>query len=80
MENNTIEKIDKFLIEGPMYGKQKSKLWKKYREEIFDAKNKRVLTKLMAKIEKDASIGNLLTAEMMDLVDKIDQKAVNMDK
>jgi len=81
MENNILlERIDKILIESPMYGKMKSKLWMKYREEIVSAKDKKALTKLMAAIEKDTKNGKLIDKEMMDLIDKVDQKAVNLGK
>ena len=77
---NTLEKIDKLLIEGPMYGKMKSKLWKDYKEKIVSAKDKKVLTKLLATIEKDTKSGKLTDGEMMDLIDFVDQKAVKLDK
>ena len=75
-----LEKIDKLLVESPIYGKEKSKLWKKYKEEIVSAKDKSVLTKLMATIEKDTKVGKLTDGELMDLIDKVDQKSVNLGK
>lgn len=81
MENNVLlERIDKLLIESPLYGKAKSKIWSKYKEEIVSAKNKKVLTKIMAKVEKDQKSGKITDAEMMDLIDKVDQKAVKLGK
>jgi len=77
---NTLEKIDKLLIESPLYGKEKSKLWNKYKKDIVSAKDKKVLTKLMATIEKDTKSGKLTDSEMMDLIDKVDQKAIKLGK
>jgi len=81
MENNILlEKIDKLLIESPLYGKAKSKLWKKYVEQIVSAKDKNALTKFLSSIEKDTKKGKLTDIEMMDLIDKVDQKAVKLGK
>ena len=41
MDNILLERIDKLLIESPLYGKEKSRAWKMYREMILNAKNKR---------------------------------------
>ena len=81
MENNMLlEKIDKILIESPLYGKAKSKQWKKYIEKIVSVKDKKALTKILSTIEKDTKSGKLTDSEMMDLIDKIDQKAVKLGK
>ena len=81
MENNILlEKIDRILIESPLYGKAKSKLWKMYVDKIVDAKDKKVLTKILKTVEKDTKSGKLTDMEMMDLIDKVDQKAVKLGK
>ena len=81
MENNILlEKIDKLLIESPLYGKEKSKLWKKYKKTILDAKDKKSLTKILSAIEKDTKKGKLTDTEMMDLIDQVDLKAVKLGK
>jgi len=78
--NILLERIEKLLIESPLYGMEKSKLWKKYTADIVSAKDKKALTKLMASAEKDTRSRKLTDKEMMDLVDKIDLKAVKLGK
>lgn len=74
------EKLDMYLQEGPLYGKPKSKAWKDWREKVLTAKNKRELEKFLQQISKEGEKGKLSPAEVMDLVDKVDQKAVNLAK
>lgn len=79
-DNILLERIEKLLVESPLYGMEKSKAWKKYTAEVLKAKDKSVLTKLMASIEKDTKVGKLTDKEMMDLIDKIDSKSVKLGK
>ena len=80
MDNILLEKIDKLLVESPVYGREKSKSWKNYTASIEKAKDKNALTKLMASIEKDTRSGKLTDKEMMDLIDKVDSKSVKLGK
>jgi GTPase Era involved in 16S rRNA processing len=79
---NIIDKIDYLIPESsfPIYGKKKSKIWLDYREKIVSAKKAAVLTSLMKSMEKDVKSGKLTFDELMDLVDKTDQKKIMMGK
>lgn len=79
---NIINKIDTLIPESSfsIYGKKKSKIWLDYREKIVSAKKAAVLTSLMKSMEKDVKSGKLTFDELMDLVDKTDQKKIMMGK
>ena len=70
------ERIDKFMIETkfPIYGKEKSKPYLKMRQQVFDATSDEQLTLLMKEMEKMLRKGELNQGELMDLIDKVDQK------
>ena len=71
-----LERIDKMTLESrfPIYGKQKSKPYLKMRQDIFDATSDEQLTILMKDMEKMLRKGELQQGEMIDLIDKVDQK------
>ncbi len=74
------DRLDMYLQEGPLFGKLKSKAWKTWREKIVSAKDKKELGKHLQKISKEGESGKLTPAEVMDLVDKVDLKAMNLAK
>ena len=71
-----IEKLEKMTLESkfPIYGREKSKNYLALRQKIFDATSDKELTDLMKTMEGMFRKGQLNQGEMMDLVDKIDQK------
>lgn len=80
MKKGLLERLDMFLQEGPLYGKAKSKAWKDWKEKVVSAKNKKELEKILQQISKMGEQGKLTPPEVMDLVDKVDQKAMNLAK
>lgn len=70
------ERIDKMMLESsfPIYGKEKSKPYLKMRQDIFDATSDEQLTLLMKEMEKMFKKKQLNQGELMDLIDKVDQK------
>ena len=69
-----IEQIDKMTIEASIYGKPKSKPYLTMRQKVFDATSDEQLTLLMKDMEKMLKKGELNQGELMDLIDKVDQK------
>jgi hypothetical protein len=70
------ERIDKIMLESnpKIYGKEKSKPYLKMRQDIFDATSDEQLTLLMKEMEKMLKKKQLDQGELMDLIDKVDQK------
>lgn len=64
----------------PIYGEQKSKEYLKFRQEVFDATKDSQLTQLMKQMEMSMKKGKLDYEEMIDLIDKVDQKKMKINK
>ena len=75
-------KIDLLLNEAGygLYGKEKSKNWKTLRQSILTAKDEKTVRKIMGNLEKMLRAGQITMAELQDLVDKADQKILNLRK
>lgn len=69
-----IEKLDKMTLEASIYGKKKSPAYLKMRQDIFDATSDEQLTLMMKDMEKMMRKGEINQGEMMELINKIDQK------
>ena len=77
------EIIEKYLVnesQYPIFGKEKSKQYLIFRQQVFSAKNDSTLTKLMKKFESAHRSGKLRYHEMLDLVSKVDEKKLMMSK
>ena len=72
-----IEKID-ILVESPVYGEKKGKAYLNYKKQIDRTKDKRELTVLLIKFEKDLKKNLITNKEMIDLIDKTDLKAIKL--
>ena len=72
-----IEKIN-LLVESPVYGEKKGKQYLSYKKQIDSAKNKKELTILMDKFEKDLKKKLINNKEMVDLIDRTDLKAIKL--
>jgi len=79
MSKDIIDKLD-MMLEGPMYAKQKGKVYLGFIKRINGAKDKRSLTILMTEFEKSMKKGSISNDEFMDLIDLIDKKSMKMKK
>lgn len=81
-EMDIIKKINKLLPESkfPIYGEKKSKEYLKFRQDVFDATKDSQLTNLMKQMEMSMKKGKLDYEEMVDLIDKVDQKKMKLNK
>ena len=79
MSKDITEKID-MILEGPMYAKQKGKVYLDFTKRINGAKDKRALTILMSEFEKSMKKNNISNDEFIDLIDMVDKKSMKMKK
>jgi len=77
---NLLDKIDKITLNEtsyPIYGRKKSQEYLKFRQKVFDATTDTELTVLMKQMEVAVAKKKISIDEMMDLIDKIDQKKMS---
>jgi hypothetical protein len=77
MIKDIVEKLD-MMLEGPMYAKEKGKVYMDFVKRIDGAKDKRALTILMTEFEKAMKKGSIVNNEFMDLIDKTDLKSTKL--
>ena len=77
---DTVKKIDFILNEYGVFGKEKSKTWKKIKEKILKSKKAQEIKKILDNLPTLMKKGEISMGEFQDLISKADYRYVKLLK